>query len=404
MPESFEKANTWLSLGDAYEDIVRPRSSEISSRNDARRSLLVAKSSRGAELQPGVLPRTDEPAAGETPSTERPPSELPSPLPFPPTDKPAESGQSALRQAAGAYWNAIQVATAIGDSRSESYGWGYLGHLYETLSRTDEALDLTRRALLAAQRVRSPESLYRWHWQTGRLLRDKGQVEEAIRAYQRAIETLQPIRSEFLVGSRNRQFSFRETTGNLFFELSDLLLRRASSTPDLAARQVLLIQAQDTVELYKAAELQDYFRDECVATARSRSTEVAQESKTTAIVYPIILLDRIELLASLPTGLKQFVVTVASDQLTEEVRAFRIALEDRSNSTYLPHAQKLYDWLIRPMEARPGCQPNYHTCLCAGRAPSDHPNDAAARRHALFSGALCCRDDTWSDADRSTST
>lgn len=340
MPDSFDKANAWLSIGDAYEEIVQPRIGDVSSRNVVQRTLLAAKSSRGVELQPGTPP-TQGPAATTPPSDKQP-----SPL-----DKRVEIGAPPLRQAAESYWNAIQVATKIGDSRNESYGWGYLGHLYETQHRTDEALDLTRRAILAAQQVSSPESQYRWHWQTARLLRSKGQINDAIAAYQRAIETLQPIRSEFMVGGQNRRFSFRETTGNLFFELSDLLLHRASSTPDLAARQHLLGQAQDTVELYKAAELQDYFRDECVATARSTSTAIARESKTTAIVYPIILADRMELLVSMPSGLKQFIVPVTGDQLTEEIRAFRLGLEDRSNDAYRPHAQKLYQWLIRPMEA-----------------------------------------------------
>ncbi len=301
-PDSHDKANAWITLGDAYEEMLRPRVSETSAKHEVQRPLLFAQRSRGAEIQPEGVSPSDEPVSKETPPDDR--------IPTPFTDKQAELDQPILRLAAGSYWNAIQIATRIGDSRSESYGWGHLGHVYEVLNRPDEALDLTRRALLAAQKVRSPESLYRWHWQTARLLRSKGRIDEAILAYQRAIETLQPIRSEFLVGSRNRQFSFRETTGDLFFELSDLLLQRASSAPDRATRQHLLAQAQDTVELYKAAELQDYFRDECVATARSRSTEVAQESHTTAIIYPIILPDRLELLVSLPTGLKQFIVPI----------------------------------------------------------------------------------------------
>ncbi|WP_447600749.1 CHAT domain-containing protein [Nitrospira sp. Nam80] len=297
-PDSYDAANAWLTLGEAYEDLLH-------------------------------LP----------------------PLSVSPSEEKAGLDADTLRHAAGSYWNAIQIAARIGDLRSESYGWGYLGHVYEMVGRTDEALDLTRRAVLAAQKIRSPESLYRWDWQVARLMRSNGRTDEAILAYQRAIENLQPIRSEFLMGSRNRQFSFRETTGNLFFELSDVLLQRASSTPDQNARQRLLKQAQDTVELYKAAELQDYFRDECVATARSRSTDVAQQSKTTAIVYPIILPDRLELLVSLPTEMKQFIVPIPSGRLTQEIRAFRLALEKRTSNAYLPHAQKFYDRLIRPMEA-----------------------------------------------------
>jgi len=348
--DSHDKANAWITLGDTYEDMVRPRASETSAKHEVQRPLLFAQRSRGAEIQSEDISSSDGPVSKEPPSDDRPPSDQSAPAPTT-RDKQAEIDQPILRFAAGAYWNAIQIATRIGDSRSESYGWGHLGHVYEVLNRPDEALDLTRRALLAAQKVRSPESLYRWHWQTARLLRSKGRIDEAILAYQRAIETLQPIRSEFLVGSRNRQFSFRETTGNLFFELSDLLLQRASSAPDQATRQHLLVQAQDTVELYKAAELQDYFRDECVATARSRSTEVAQESHTTAIIYPIVLPDRLELLVSLATGLKQFIVPISSSRLTEEIRSFRLALERRTSHAYLLQAQKFYDWLIRPMEA-----------------------------------------------------
>jgi CHAT domain-containing protein/predicted negative regulator of RcsB-dependent stress response len=348
MPDSFDKANAWLSLGDAYEEIIQPRIGDVSSKNVVQRTLLAAKSTRGVELQPGT-PSAQGPTATTPPSDKQPSTKIPVPLVSPP-EKKGEIGAPPLRQAAEAYWNAIQVATKIGDSRNESYGWGYLGHLYETQHRTDEALDLTRRAILAAQQVSSPESQYRWHWQTARLLRSKGQINDAMAAYQRAIETLQPIRSEFMVGGQNRRFSFRETTGNLFFELSDLLLQRASSTPDLTARQHLLGQTQDTVELYKAAELQDYFRDECVATTRSKSTAIARESKTTAIVYPIILADRMELLVSMPSGLKQFIVPVTGEELTEEIRAFRLGLEDRSNNAYRPHAQKLYQWLIHPME------------------------------------------------------
>ncbi len=302
--DSYDTANAWLTLGEAYEELLRPRGNEETAQHE-----------RGGADQKSDL------------------------------DIPT------VRQAAGSYWQAIQMALRTGDSRSESYGWGHLGHVYETADRTDEALDLTRRALFAAQKVGAPESIYRWHWQTARLLRSKGRIDEAALAYQRAIESLQPIRSEFLVGSRNRQLSFRETTGNLFFELSDLLLQRAASTSDAVGHQRLLKQAQDTVELYKAAELQDYFRDECVATARSRSTDIAQESRTTAVIYPIILPDRLELLVSLPSGMRQFIVPIPSGRLTKEIRAFRLALEKRTSNAYVLHAQKFYDWLIRPMEA-----------------------------------------------------
>ena len=355
LPDSYDVEAAWLTLGEAYEQIIRPRVRETTL-NVVRRPLIVAKRGRGAQVPSDGASSSDESSVTE-PSTEDAPAvgqtgpvgdSRTTPVRSAPLDG---IDNAALRHAAESYWNAIQIATRLKDSRSESYGWGSLGHVYEMLNRHDEALHLTRRAILAAQKVGSSESLYRWHWQTARLLRAKDQRDEAILAYQRAVETLQPIRSEFLLGNRNRQFSFRETTGNLFFELADVLLQGASSTAEGPQRQHLLTQAQDTVELYKAAELQDYFKDECVATARSRSTDIAHESTSTAIVYPIVLPDRLELLVSLPGGLKQFIVPVPSSRLTDAIRSFRRALETRTNNSYLLHARKFYDWLIRPMEA-----------------------------------------------------
>jgi CHAT domain-containing protein len=68
------------------------------------------------------------------------------------------------------------------------------------------------------------------------------------------------------------------------------------------------------------------------------------------VLYPILLPDRIELLASLPTGLKRLSVSVGSAAVAREVREFRRKLEKRTTREYLPHAQRIYNWLIRPLE------------------------------------------------------
>jgi len=75
------------------------------------------------------------------------------------------------------------ISDSIGDRRTSSYAWGYLGKLYEDERRYDEALQLTRRATFAAQQINAPESLYRWEWQTGRLLQSQNKTGDAITAY-----------------------------------------------------------------------------------------------------------------------------------------------------------------------------------------------------------------------------
>ena len=242
------------------------------------------------------------------------------------------------------------ISDSIGDRRTSSYAWGYLGKLYEDERRYDEALQLTRRATFAAQQINAPESLYRWEWQTGRLLTKQGNIDDAIGAYRRAVRSLQSIRPELSASYGAPQTSFRETMGPLYFELVDLLLQRGQSLRDPNQVAPYLIEARDTVELFKAAELRDYFRDDCVDTALSKVTKLDVVAKTTVIIYPILLPDRTELLIGLPTGLKQVSVPVGMETITQEVREFRRKLEKRTTREYLPHAQKLYDWLIRPIE------------------------------------------------------
>ena len=112
-----------------------------------------------------------------------------------------------------------------------------------------------------------------------------------------------------------------------------------------------LIEARNTVELFKVAELQDYLQDQCVQAAH---TTIALEgvSQTAVVVYPILLPDRTELLVSLPTGLERFTVPVGADTVTQEAKEFRAKLAIRITHEYLLHARKLYDWLVRPFEQK----------------------------------------------------
>ena len=262
-----------------------------------------------------------------------------------------DSKDALLLQAFEAFSEAGALAESIGDRRTASYAWGHLGRLYEDEQRHEEALQLTRRATFAAQGLNAPESLYRWQWQTGRLLKKQGAMDDAIAAYRRAVHTLQSIRSELAVSYGVSQTSFREAVGPVYFELVDLLLQRAASLQDRDQVGPYLIEAREAVELFKVAELRDYFRDDCVDTALAKVTKLDVVAKTTVIVYPIILSDRTELLVSLPTGLKRLTVAVSSNVLTQEIRQFRRRLEKRTTREYLPHAQRLYDWLIRPLDA-----------------------------------------------------
>src|SRR5690349_10304490 len=259
---------------------------------------------------------------------------------------------AALSLQAGAALNdAATMAETIGDRRAASYAWGHLGTLYLDEQRDDEALTLTRRAVRAAQEVNAPESLYRWQWQTGRIFKAKGATDDAIESYRRAVLTLQGIRPELAAGSYGQTTSFRESVGPVYFELVDLLLARESANASRDPRSAYLVEARETMELVKVAELRDFFRDDCVDAALAKSTKLDTVSQSAVVVYPIVLTNRVELLVSSPAGLKRFSSPTDAQTLTAEVRRFRQKLEKRTTREFLPHAQRLYDWLIRPIEA-----------------------------------------------------
>lgn len=255
----------------------------------------------------------------------------------------AERAYSALSDASA-------VAERIGDSRIASYALGYLGELYENSGRRDEAMQLTSRAMFAAQEANAPESLYRWLWQSGRLFKSAGNADAAITMFRRSLDTLQTIRADLTGNYRGRRSSFRTVAGPLLTDLTDVLLARATVEPEGAAKQRYLREALNTTELFKTAELQDYFEDECVAVQQAKQVSIDRIAPRTAVIYPILLEDRLELLLNLPSGLKQITQAITADKVTKQIRWLRRRLEKRTTHQYLVHARRLYDMVIRPME------------------------------------------------------
>jgi CHAT domain-containing protein len=251
-----------------------------------------------------------------------------------------------------AFESGRKIAERIKDSTALSYALGYMATLRQEQARNAEALTLSRQAAFAAQQQGALGSLYRWQWLAGRLLRDEGKLDEAISAYRLAVGSLQEIRTQLALGcKRGTCMSFKETVQPVYFELADLLLQRSARTADVDPVQSDLREARATMERLKAAEMEDYFQDECVTALGSGSMDLDRlDSKTTA-VYPILLADRVELIVSFPdAGLKQFTVPVERRQIEMAVSDFRRKIQDPS-SRPLRQAKMLYDWLVFPYDA-----------------------------------------------------
>jgi CHAT domain-containing protein len=259
---------------------------------------------------------------------------------------------SANLEAAQRLEAAARTAEAVGDARTGSHAHGLLGALYEQEQRYKEALALTTTAVFLAQQVRAPELRYRWEWQQGRINAALGRPLQALEDHRRAAASLQSLRAEFAAENETVSAGLREDATPLFLALADLLLRASEMAGEGGRQQALLREARETVELLKATELQDYFQDDCVAAVRERIQELDTTIQPgTAVLYPIALPDRLELLLSLHDGIRKFSVPVGNDALVSEVYRFRQLLEKRTTRQYLRQARQLYQWLIAPLEA-----------------------------------------------------
>jgi CHAT domain-containing protein len=249
------------------------------------------------------------------------------------------------------YRDAATEAQTIGDQQSRSYALGYDGRLCRSTGRRDEALRLTRQAAFIAQTIQNPQALYRWQWQIGRLLAEQGKLDDAIAAYESGVDSMESVRIDLTLAKGNDTGgTFRQSVGPIYYELADLLLRRADVQSDSKSRQVLFRQARHTVEHLKSAQFEDYFQDRCKALLKGHLRDVEEVDPHTAVIYFISLRDRTEILVSIGSLITRFTAPVTADRLQHQTLEFREHLEDRLNRRYLYNSQALYNWLIRPLE------------------------------------------------------
>ncbi len=257
-----------------------------------------------------------------------------------------------LASAATLLADAIQKAQSLSDQRAESYALGALGKVYEQVGQWTDALQVTQQALDLANQVKSVDIAVTWQWQKGRLLSQADNpaqdLDRAVIAYTSAVAGLESIQQDLVAMSSEVQFSFREQVEPVYRQLVDLLLKDVDAR-DLADRQQRLEQSQQVIELLQLAELQNYFREACLTYA-VRPIETIDPYA--AVIYPILLSDRLEVIVSLPASpLQHHSIEISEREQAELFRDFYLSLNPIYEVTEsYPPAQRLYDELIRPCE------------------------------------------------------
>ena len=249
-----------------------------------------------------------------------------------------------IRLAFDALNGALTLALDQGNFRCQSRAFGGLGRLYERLGQVDEADKMTGQALERAQMVQAHDLLIHWEWQMGRLLRAKGEQDKAVGAYRRAVYHIQSIRQDIPLANQGEAASLNRAIVSIHGQLADLLLELAANESREEVCQDLLREAQAVVEGMKLSELRDYFKDPCMA-ALNRGIETL--SMDTAVLYPIILPDRLELLVEVDKHLTRKTSSIKQSRLENKVLELAHCL--RKGLAFKEQARELYDLLIRPV-------------------------------------------------------
>ncbi|KAB8331522.1 CHAT domain-containing protein [Scytonema tolypothrichoides VB-61278] len=246
-------------------------------------------------------------------------------------------------------YSAKETARNLKDPRAESYALGTLGGLYEKTGQFSEAQNLTKQALLIAQTLEPQDIAYQWQWQLGRLLKAKGDIKGATAAYDSAFKTLESLRRDLVAMNPEIQFSFRESVEPVYRGLVDLQLQSQGNAETM---QYNLTQARNVIESLQQAELNNFFRSPCVEPRVTIDTALGQDKKA-AIIYPIILPDRIEVILTLPgqKELRKYTTAIPREKVESTVASVRKdLLQVEQTFQVQEQSQEIYDWLIRPME------------------------------------------------------
>ena len=124
-----------------------------------------------------------------------------------------------------------------------------------------------------------------------------------------------------------------------------------------------LIKAFDAIERAYVSELGIFLGEELnppvlnLDQAQDMMSDVSKRSgSVSALIYPIILNDRIEIMVIPPKGLgkpfHRYTNYANEDEIITALIDYRASLRDTESLDYLEQGQKLYDWVMRPIDTQ----------------------------------------------------
>lgn len=182
----------------------------------------------------------------------------------------------AFMAANDAYQNARQFPENF---RLKSEVLGTIGYLYEGTGEYAKAREYTQSALSLSRSIRAEDLISQWSWQLGRIDARRGEFDDAIAAYQIAVNSLDSLRQDLLAINSESQFSFRDKIKPVYEEYLNLLLRSPQPT------QHELQRAIEVSDRFQTAELENFLKCN-LSSDRNSSNSVFKVTKSSVDGLP----------------------------------------------------------------------------------------------------------------------
>ncbi len=114
-----------------------------------------------------------------------------------------------------------------------------------------------------------------------------------------------------------------------------------------------LIADREAIDSLQLAELENFFHPTCLDAQPVVIDQITdRDDPTAAIIYPIFLEDRWEIILKLPQEkLRHYTTPIENPQRVERIlQRLSQSLTQRNSSETLPLAQQVYNWIIEPAE------------------------------------------------------
>jgi CHAT domain-containing protein/Tfp pilus assembly protein PilF len=295
------------------------------------------------------------------------------------------------------YQDALEISQTIGDRKGEGMALSNIGLIYDGRGEYERAFRYYYSALTYYQLNGDRREIAIVFGNLGFLFESLNQPELAISFFKQSVSHWEDIRNDVQALSFETQQSLTESVSETYRHLADLLLQ---SDRVFEAREILdLLKIQELEEyhlqpttpiselsridfwgaernilgLFQAnlerqidTDLQIFLNNsnivasvnELQRTARGQNLNPEQLIRLqdnldnigqVALLYPLILDDRIELILVTPFTIERKSIRVERDTFSQVLSDFRAKITDR-RSNPLPEAQQLYQWLIEPIE------------------------------------------------------